>query len=169
MEPVQSGPAPLTTSTDQILQDWSSLIMIIIICSIMIIGGLLVFLLIVLKSDKDDVSRQLLGGNIVQIIGTIFFFPTLILLGVYVHIPKDAIVTIIGAFVGYLFGRSGGNGGNGSGTTSTTNGTTNNDPTTHGPITHGPITHGPTTGGAVERAEREETAYRTVRTRDAAN
>lgn len=41
----------------------------------------------------------------VQTLAVIFFFPTLIILGVYVQLEKSAITTILGAFLGYLFTR----------------------------------------------------------------
>jgi hypothetical protein len=77
-------------------------IAVILTCSLIIIGGLWVF------HRRETAAQDLWGPVSVQTLGTIFFFPTLILLAVYLELPKDAITTILGAFLGYMFGRSGG-------------------------------------------------------------
>lgn len=77
-------------------------IAVIMTCGLIIVGGLLVFFF------RGQAAQELWGAIPVQTLGTIFFFPTLILLAVYLELPKDAITTILGAFLGYLFGRSGG-------------------------------------------------------------
>lgn len=77
-------------------------IAVISTCSLIIIGGLWVF------HRRANAAQDLWGPVSVQTLGTIFFFPTLILLAVYLELPKDAITTILGAFLGYMFGRSGG-------------------------------------------------------------
>jgi hypothetical protein len=76
---------------------------IIFACAAIIIGGLVVFNL------HSKSPTNIWGPISVQSLGTIFFFPTLILLAIYLDLPKDAVTTILGAFLGYLFGRGGGN------------------------------------------------------------
>jgi hypothetical protein len=65
-------------------------------CGLIIIGGLLVFWRLVDRWSQLSI----------QTLGTIFFFPTLILLGIYIDLSRDAITTILGAFVGYLFNQN---------------------------------------------------------------
>ena len=72
---------------------------VIVICSFIIIGGLYVFHR---RSNRD---RDTWGQLSVQTLGTIFFFPTLVILGVYLDLDKSAVTTILGAFIGYLFSR----------------------------------------------------------------
>jgi hypothetical protein len=80
-------------------------IAVILTCTLIIVGGLFVFF------RRGYASQETWGPISVQTLGTIFFFPTLILLAVYLELPKDAITTILGAFLGYLFGRSSSGGG----------------------------------------------------------
>ena len=75
-------------------------IAILATCALITVGGLWVF------HRRQNTSPAPWGPVSVQTLGTIFFFPTLILLAVYLELPKDAITTILGAFLGYLFGRS---------------------------------------------------------------
>jgi hypothetical protein len=79
---------------------------IVLTCTLIILGGLIVFYCLS--------APTLWNATSVQTLGTIFFFPTLILLAVYLELPKDAITTILGAFLGYLFGRSTNPGGSSS-------------------------------------------------------
>src|ERR1700688_4886840 len=64
-------------------------------CVAIIFGGLFAFLRLSINGRWDQLA--------VQTLGTIFFFPTLILLGIYIELSRDAVTTILGAFVGYLF------------------------------------------------------------------
>ena len=73
-------------------------------CLIMIIGGLLVFYFRL----KDQKQKWRLEYN--QVIGTIFFFPTLIVLAIYLQLSKDAVIAILGAFLGSLFTKAVGQG-----------------------------------------------------------
>jgi hypothetical protein len=68
-------------------------------CCLIIIGGLMIFYLTQPQPRRWDALS-------VQTLGTIFFFPTLILLAVYIKLSADAIATILGAFVGYVFNQS---------------------------------------------------------------
>ena len=81
----------------------------------MIFGGLLVFYL----SLRRRGQKWRTGHG--QVIGTIFFFPTLILLAVYINLSRDAVVGILGAFLGSLFSRTISNGGDGGPSTSSGN------------------------------------------------
>jgi hypothetical protein len=101
------GAAPSQAATSLMASGDSSVrllanIAVILTCSLIIVGGLFVFF------RRGYASQETWGPISVQTLGTIFFFPTLILLAVYLELPKDAITTILGAFLGYLFGRSGG-------------------------------------------------------------
>jgi hypothetical protein len=69
-----------------------------VVCLLMIIGGLLVFYL----RSAGNPWRS----DYIQVLGTIFFFPTLIILAVYLNMSRDAVVGILGAFLGSLFTRS---------------------------------------------------------------
>jgi len=73
-------------------------------CLIMIVGGLLVFY----YRLKDQKQKWRLEYN--QVIGTIFFFPTLIVLAIYLQLSKDAVIGILGAFLGSLFTKAVGQG-----------------------------------------------------------
>jgi len=73
-------------------------------CLIMIIGGLLVFY----YRLKDQKQKWRLEYN--QVLGTIFFFPTLIVLAVYLQLSKDAVIAILAAFLGSLFTKAVGQG-----------------------------------------------------------
>jgi hypothetical protein len=64
-------------------------------CVLIIGGGLWTFNWLKSRAEWDSLA--------VQTLGTIFFFPTLILLCVYIDLSTDAVTTILGAFVGYLF------------------------------------------------------------------
>jgi hypothetical protein len=71
---------------------------VIVVCIVMLLGGLLVFYLRSAGSPwKSDY---------VQVLGTIFFFPTLIILAVYLNLSRDAVVGILGAFLGSIFTRN---------------------------------------------------------------
>ena len=73
---------------------------ILVVCLTMIVGGLLIFFLRLRARNQE----WKLEFN--QVIGTIFFFPTLILLAIYLHMSRDAVVGILGAFLGSLFTRA---------------------------------------------------------------
>lgn len=64
----------------------------------MIVGGLIVFYL--------RAPRLIWRSDYIQVIGTIFFFPTLILLAIYLNMSRDAVVGILGAFLGSIFTRT---------------------------------------------------------------
>jgi hypothetical protein len=74
-------------------------ITIFAVCIIMIVGGLIVFFL---RTRHVNAWRS----DYIQVFGTIFFFPTLIILAVYLNMSRDAVVGILGAFLGSLFTRS---------------------------------------------------------------
>jgi hypothetical protein len=86
-------------------------ITIALICLLMIVGGLLVFYI---RS-----SGAPWRPDYIQVLGTIFFFPTLIILAVYLNMSRDAVVGILGAFLGSLFTRNTGPSGQQGGPTST--------------------------------------------------
>jgi hypothetical protein len=65
-------------------------------CGLIIFGGLIIFAFLI--REWNQLALQTLG--------TIFFFPTLILLGIYIDLSRDAVTTLLGAFVGYLFNQS---------------------------------------------------------------
>jgi hypothetical protein len=102
----------------------------LIICTLIVVGGLFVFDRRMRQRPADWASLS------VQTLGTIFFFPTLILLGIYLDLTKDAITTILGAFIGYLFGQSRPSGSDDRGSP---------PPTTTGPSEQGRVA-GPTPG-----------------------
>ena len=71
---------------------------VIVVCIVMVLCGLLAFYLRSAGSPwKSDY---------VQVLGTIFFFPTLIILAVYLNLSRDAVVGILGAFLGSIFTRN---------------------------------------------------------------
>jgi hypothetical protein len=96
------GVGSILTSASQLMQVIAGG-SIIFACAAIIIGGLVVF------NSRSKSPTNIWGPISVQSLGTIFFFPTLILLAIYLDLPKDAVTTILGAFLGYLFGRSGSN------------------------------------------------------------
>lgn len=125
---------------DAHLAQWT----ILIICVLMLGGGLLVFYFRLWSRNQ----RWQLEWN--QVIGTIFFFPTLILLAVYLNMSKDAVIGILGAFLGSLFARQFGGGGQGSpGQSSPTTDTT---PTGRTDPRTGPTPQGVTAGGSFAEA-----------------
>jgi hypothetical protein len=95
-------------------------ITIALTCLLMIVGGLLVFYI---RS-----SGAPWRSDYIQVLGTIFFFPTLIILAVYLNMSRDAVVGILGAFLGSLFTRNTGPSGQHDGPTSTLSGPTTQAP-----------------------------------------
>jgi hypothetical protein len=69
----------------------------LVTCFLMIVLGLGIF--------YYRSSRVEWGALSIQTLATVFFFPTLIILGIYINLSTDAVTTILGAFVGYLFSR----------------------------------------------------------------
>jgi hypothetical protein len=86
-------------------------ITIAVTCLLMIVGGLVVFYI----RSAGAPWRS----DYIQVIGTIFFFPTLIILAVYLNMSRDAVVGILGAFLGSLFTRNTGPSSQQGGPTST--------------------------------------------------
>jgi hypothetical protein len=134
-EPASQSPATETTS-DTVISLLNKLpdtalkyvqITILVVCVIMIVGGLIVFYL--------RAPRLIWRSDYIQVLGTIFFFSTLIILAVYLNMSRDAVVAILGAFLGSIFTRNVGpiNPDLPTGTTPSDLTTANNPPPTPAP------------------------------------